>query len=149
MTSITEKASALFSTGHNCAQSSYAALRASSGGEELTALKIAACFGGGICRTQGICGAVSGALMAIGEALWDEADPATSKERCAKMGRGFMASFEARYGSTSCRELTGCDFSTPEGSKAFADRGLHTTLCDGLVRGACEFAENVIKGARV
>jgi len=128
MAKTSERASALFMTGHNCAQSSYAALREASGGDGLAALKAAACFGGGICHTQGTCGAATGALMAIGDALWDETEPAASKERCLKAGQGLLAAFAARYGTVSCRELTGCDLSSTEGSKAFTERKLRATL---------------------
>ena len=60
-----EKALALHAQGFNCAQCVLSALGDYTGMDEKTALAISAGFGGGV-RCGEICGAVSGAVMALG-----------------------------------------------------------------------------------
>ncbi|MGA9624610.1 MAG: C-GCAxxG-C-C family protein [Bryobacteraceae bacterium] len=64
--SVTDIAEARFQNGHLCSQSVFSALaeRWNIGPE--VSLRIAAAFGGGIARSAGICGCVTGGIMAIG-----------------------------------------------------------------------------------
>ena len=91
--------------------------------------KIASGFCGGIARTSGICGAVSGAIMAIsifcGRDLSDE-----PIDKAYVPVRKLIETFENKFGSTNCRELTGCDLSTEEGRKRyFATNMLERCRC--------------------
>lgn len=61
-----KKALQYFDNGYSCAQSVLIALSDLAKINEDTATNIASAFGGGINRGQSICGAISGALMAIG-----------------------------------------------------------------------------------
>ena len=56
----------MFRSGYVCSQAVFATFSEMLGLDKETALKIANGFGGGIARKQEICGAVSGAIMAIG-----------------------------------------------------------------------------------
>ena len=128
-----------FQEGCNCAQSVFATLAPSQGVSPEVALRIAGPFGGGIARTGATCGAVTGALMALGLA----AGPFDPKDKDAKgrlyaVARDFMTRFQARHPSLVCRDLIGCDLSTPEGQTQFRDRNLHTAVCLPLVRSAVE-----------
>ena len=62
-----ERAVELFSRNYNCAQSVYAASATGDGLSEPQRLALAAPFGGGIARQGEICGALMGALLALGE----------------------------------------------------------------------------------
>ncbi len=60
-----EKATALHGQGYNCAQSVLMAMGGATGLDEKTASSVACGFGGGAgCRE--LCGALSGAIMAVG-----------------------------------------------------------------------------------
>jgi C_GCAxxG_C_C family probable redox protein len=80
--------------------------------------KIASGFCGGIARTGGICGAVCGAVMAIsiyyGRSLPDE-----PIDKSYVPVRQLIEIFENNFGSTNCKQLTGCDLGTEEGRKRF------------------------------
>jgi C_GCAxxG_C_C family probable redox protein len=134
-----DEAASRFMTGCNCAQSVLAALAPACGVPAETALRLAAPFGGGIARTGATCGAVTGALMALGlrTGPFNPADP-DAKTRIYALARDFLARFQACHGALTCRDLTGCDLTTPAGLKAFADCNLHTALCLPLVRSAVE-----------
>ena len=122
----------------------------SSFGEELglereLALRVAGAFGGGMARMGETCGAVTGALMAIGlkygmTQVKDEA----AREKTYKLAQEFMTRFKARHNSLVCRELLGYDLSSPEESKAAHDKGLFSTLCPQFVRDAVEIVEQIL-----
>jgi len=63
--SRSEEALALFSSGFSCSQAVCAAYAEDLGMKRSDALRVAAGFGGGIGRTGGTCGAVSGAIMVL------------------------------------------------------------------------------------
>ena len=105
--------------------------------------KIASGFCGGIARTSGICGAVSGAIMAIsifcGRDLPDE-----PIDKAYVPVRKLIETFENKFGSTNCRELTGCDLSTEEGRKRYFATNM-LERCRGYTEEATRMAMSVIK----
>ena len=79
-----------------------------------TCMKIASAFSGGIARTGNVCGALTGALMALG-LKYDNAEKAD--EAAVK----FLDEFKSLNGSIICRELINHDLMTDEDIKqAFA-----------------------------
>jgi C_GCAxxG_C_C family probable redox protein len=133
---ISARGEELFGSGYNCAQAVFAACAPEFGLAEDAALKTAAAFGGGIARSGNICGALSGALMALGMKR-SPAEPG-SEVKAANYARAqaLMTAFGERCGARTCRDLTGCDLATAEGSALFASRGLGKTLCPKLVETA-------------
>jgi C_GCAxxG_C_C family probable redox protein len=144
MTSV-EVAMTLFEEGFNCAQAVFAAHTPNLGLERETALKMAAPFGGGVGRMGEICGAVSGALMALGlRHASIQAEDKQSKEQVYLLSRELANRFGARNnGCIKCRELLGCEIGTPEGLQAAREHGLFETLCPKFVRDAAEIAEQL------
>jgi C_GCAxxG_C_C family probable redox protein len=109
------------------------------------ALRVAGAFGGGMASMGRTCGAVTGALMAIGLRHGrTEAEDREAKERCRHLAREFMAQFEARNGSITCRQLLGLDISVPEQKERAREEGLFDTLCLRLVHDAAEIVESII-----
>ena len=109
------------------------------------ALRVAGAFGGGMARMGETCGAVTGALMAIGLKYgMTQAKDEAAREKTYKLAQEFMTRFKARHNSLVCRELLGYDLSSPEGRKAAHDKGLFTTLCPELVRDAVEIVEQIL-----
>ncbi len=62
--------------------------------------------------------------------------------------REFARRFKARYGTILCRELLGCDISTPEGRNLAKEKGLFAELCPQLVRDAAEIVEQMLEESR-
>ena len=76
--------------------------------------RIAFGFAGGIGNTGAVCGAVAGAVMAIGLS----GGPADTMEEALnelKVVQEFRRRFESEMGTISCRELTGVDLTTEDG----------------------------------
>ena len=141
-------AEAMFLSGFNCAQSVAACCGRRYGLERETALRVAQGFGGGIGRSGSVCGALSGAIMVVGlkHAALEPSDAAT-KAKAYQLARAVLDEFRRRNGAITCRDLTGCDLTTPDGTRQFQERDLHHTLCARLVREASEIVENVLEGS--
>jgi len=132
---------ARFGKGHSCAQAVFSAFAEQIGMDYQTAVKLTAGFGGGM-GMGGVCGAVSGAYMAIG-LKFGGVEP-KAKEQTAKLAREFAERFKAQHRSLICRELMGCDVSTPEGRKISKEKDLRDTVCTGLVRDAAKILSELL-----
>ena len=135
-----------FRNGYSCSQSVFVALAPRWNVGPEVSLRVAAGFGGGIGRTAGICGCVTGGIMAIGLAQ-REIGPETiraEKDKTYEVCRRFMRAFEERHGSLLCTQLLGCDISTPEGLAKAHQEGLHPSRCARLVLDAVEIVESIL-----
>ena len=139
------RAAELFAAGISCAPAILAAFAPRLGMDEAQAARAASCFGGGMAGSAGTCGAVTGAMMAIGLAHGPgvRSDPAAKQaayQRVKELWRRFME----RHGSIECRGILGLDISTPEGNARAAAQGLFRTRCAEVVRDAAELVRREI-----
>lgn len=146
MSSI-EQAVASFKEGALCSQAVFSTYAPELGLDRETAMKISTPFGGGMARMGEICGAVTGAFMAIGlkygnASNWRAEDKA--KENTYLLTVKFVDEFKSRNGSILCKDLLGCNLSTPGGRKLAEEKDLFNTLCPKLVRDAAEIIEGVL-----
>ena len=142
MTNPPDIAVTRFDQDFNCAQSVLAAFAPQLGMDENQALKLASPFGGGVARRGQICGAVTGALMALG--LAQGADNPAGNEDTYRLGQEFLQRFESKHGSLLCRELIDCDISTPEGLQQAREKGIFAARCPLFVRGAAEIVQDML-----
>jgi C_GCAxxG_C_C family probable redox protein len=131
-----------FQENFNCAQAVLAAFAPELGLSETQALKLASPFGGGVARRGLVCGAVSGALMALGLA-GGAATPA-EKEAAYRMSQEFLQRFETRHASLLCRDLLGYDLATPEGNQAARQAGVFNSLCPRFVGDAAQLVQDML-----
>ena len=103
-------------------------------------------FGGGLAMSGGVCGVVAGALMAMG-VLLGRSRPDESPKECYSRSRQFLEDFTARYGTLSCRELTGCDLSTRTGRKKMAAGKVKEKTCHGLLLWAADEIAPLLKAS--
>jgi C_GCAxxG_C_C family probable redox protein len=144
----TDVAEARFQEGYSCSQAVFSALAVRWGVGPEISLRIAAGFGGGIARSGGTCGCVTGGIMALGltqSGVDPEANRA-SKDKTTDVCRQFLRVFEEHNGSTRCAGLLQCDISTPEGL-AVHRTGVHRPLCARFVRDAVEIVESMLAPA--
>jgi C_GCAxxG_C_C family probable redox protein len=140
-----EAAAAMFLQGYNCAQSVLVCCGREYGLPRETAVRVAQAFGGGIGRTGNVCGAATGALMVIGlKCSAKDAADLPAKAEAARIAQEFLARFKARSGSLLCRDIIGCDLSTPEGFKYAVESGRHQTICPKAIRDAAEIIEELL-----
>jgi C_GCAxxG_C_C family probable redox protein len=140
-----EFAVSLFQKGFSCSQAVLAASCDRFGLDREMALRIAAGFGGGMGRMAQTCGAVSGAFMIIGLKHGSvDAEERAAKDKTYEAMKEFANRFIARHGSLICRDLLGCDISTPEGFQLAKKKKLYAVVCPGLVKTAPEIVEEMI-----
>lgn len=103
--SVKDNALKMHENGYNCAQSVLAGAGEYTGIDENTALAIAAGFGGGL-RSGEVCGAISGAVMAIGMKFpFIDANDAEAKEKIAALAKKCVAMAREKYSCVSCLAL--------------------------------------------
>jgi C_GCAxxG_C_C family probable redox protein len=140
-----ENAVSCFNEGFMCSQALLSTYGGQFGLDRETALKVSAAFGGGMGRMGEICGAVTGAFMVIGLKYGRTAVQDTqSHENTNRLVKEFVDRFKSLNGSILCRELLGCDLSTPDGLKTFVEKKLRDTLCPKFVRDATEIVEQLL-----
>ena len=89
-------------------------------------MRLASAFGGGVMGWGSVCGAVSGASMALGLIYGTEGEEPTGeyddiRSDMREFGQVFMSEFEREFGSVNCRDLLGIDRRTEEGKKRFEE----------------------------
>jgi C_GCAxxG_C_C family probable redox protein len=142
---VVKNAVDLFRSGFNCAQSVFSSFAPVLGMNTKDALKIASGFGAGICYKGEVCGAVSGAYMAIGLKYGRYISEDTeAKEKTYALMRDFDRQFIARNGSLYCNKLLDGDMSTPEGRQKINDERKFQTHCPRFVKDGTEIAEKLI-----
>ena len=106
--------------------------------------KIAYAFAGGVGNTGAVCGAVAGAIMAIG--LIKERGE-TMEEMFSILGLAaeFRKRFEAEKETIICRELTGADLTTQEGIEQFMESDIPQTVCFPAVAAAYRLVADLLK----
>ena len=131
MTDTVRLAAGRFARGFNCAQAVFSAFAEDAGVSNELALKLTAPLGGGMARAGETCGALSGALLALG--LRYASDRPEGKEEMYSVARAFIEQFRAQHGTLVCRELIGHDISTPEGLQAAREHNSFGTVCPLIV----------------
>jgi len=137
-----DRAEALFAKGYLCSQAVLIALAPNVGLTDERAARVAAPLGAGMARLGWTCGAITGAMIAMGliEGHVSAADEITREDLFGHV-RSLVERFREEHGATSCRELTGCDLLDPAARQAAMDAGVFTTRCPGFVRTAASFVE--------
>ena len=139
-----DKAIKLFGSGYNCSQSVFAAYSEKLGVDEKMSKSISAGFGAGFGRLQKTCGAVSGAIMAIGVKCHDDNDVAGSKEIVYRKTREFISDFEQINKTAECLKLLDVDINTEAGMNYAKANNIFKVKCEKYVKDACQILENYL-----
>ena len=132
-----EEAVQLFEDGYVCSQAVLAVFCEEFGLSREQAFKISISFGGGM-RKGEVCGACTGAIMALGLRYGE--NKSKSDEMCVK----FLDSFKKENGSYICRDLLDCDIRTEEGIKYAIDNNLFKEICPKMVESAVKIVQELI-----
>lgn len=126
----TEKIAEEFKKGFDCSQvvlKSFAD-RLGIDGEE--AYKIAACFGGGMGVTGGTCGAIVGAMMAIGIKYGQyDFEHMEQKDIMRDKRSQFFEKIKDKYPSVLCKDVLGYDLTNPADLSVILEKGLFFSVC--------------------
>lgn len=139
-----EEAVMLFKSGFNCSQAVIGVFAEEFGLDKSTALKIATSFGGGI-RKGEVCGAVTGALMALGLKCGHciEGDLET-KNKAYSLTKEFIKKFEDKNETIICKKLLGYDVSKEDELKIVKEKGLLDCICPKLITDGVEILEEML-----
>lgn len=130
----------------NCAQSVFRVFAEDLGLDENLALMISQGFGGGMGHTGSVCGAVTGAYMAMGLAHpASKENPRQSVEKTYALVNEFEKRFKKLHGSVNCSELLSFDLTNPEQVVKAREAGVFTSLCPVFVADAVKIAEELMK----
>jgi C_GCAxxG_C_C family probable redox protein len=130
----------------NCAQSVFTAFSGELGLDDKTALSIAQGFGGGMGHTGSVCGAVTGAYMALGLANpSSKENPRQGIDKTYALMIDFNREFKKLHGSLNCTELLKYDLSKPEELIKARDAGVFVSKCPVFVRDAVAIAEKLLE----
>jgi C_GCAxxG_C_C family probable redox protein len=144
MSAKSEEAVERFKKGFNCSQAVLGSFSEQFGLDRDEAFKVATGFGGGM-RMGGTCGAVTGAFMALGLKYGNcTAKDKEGKAKTYKKIEEYTSRFKNRNSSVTCRQLLGCDISTPEGMKEAKSKNLFSSICPRMVQDAAEILEEML-----
>lgn len=134
----------LFEDGFHCSQAVFAGFSEKLGLDKDTALKIGGCFGSGMNKGE-VCGAVTGALMAIGlkygqSDLNDSNSRQLSAQKCCQ----YLEEFKKEKGSYMCRDLLGYDFSDKDDLQIIIKTQCWRDICPEIVKYASELLDRML-----
>ncbi len=124
----------------NCAQTVFSIFANDVGLDEITTLKIASGFGGGMACAE-TCGAVTGSYMVIGMKHGFTTPNPDDKAKTKLKIQKFNEKFKAAHGTLICKELTGFDISTPVGAFAADEEGVFSSKCPKFIKTACNILQ--------
>jgi C_GCAxxG_C_C family probable redox protein len=135
-----------FNKKFNCAQSVLSVFSSELNISKSDCFRIATPFGSGVAFRQEMCGAVTGALMAIGLKYgMDENDSTEQKSYTYDLTTHFISEFRKKHGSICCKDLLdGIDMSTPEGYAKVRELNIFRTHCAEYVRSAVLIGEKIL-----
>jgi C_GCAxxG_C_C family probable redox protein len=100
--------------------------------------RIATAFGGGIGRRGSLCGALTGAIMAIGLKHGTDKTVLIEKDKAYEIALKFHEQFVKECGSSFCKELIGYDLTNPEELEKLRKSNVRDERCSYFVRKAVE-----------
>ena len=106
--------------------------------------KIAYAFAGGIGNTGAVCGAVAGAVMAIG-LIKDRGKTFEEMMSVLDTAAEFRRRFESEMETISCRELTGLDLTEAEDIKQLMNSDIPQTVCFPAVAAAHRLVVDLLR----
>ena len=115
---------------YGCAESTLVALQTVFGLENPEDSSAAMALNGGIAYSGGMCGAISGAAMALGRLAESRLDDHKQAKRTARLlAQRLIADFETEFGSSDCRDLINYQISIPAEHDAFIASNVWRTTC--------------------
>ena len=115
---------------YGCAESALVALQELYGFPDAADSSPAMALNGGVAYSGGICGALSGAAMAVGRLAGERIDDHREAKRTARrIVMLVMAEFKEEFGSQNCGDLIDYEISIPSQHDAFIDSGVWRDTC--------------------
>ena len=115
---------------YGCAETAFVVLKEAFGLPGAADSSAAMALNGGVAYSGATCGAVTGAAMALGQLAASRIEDHREAKRAAReLTADLLVAFEAEFGATTCRALTGVDLRTEDGHRAFIECGAWRDGC--------------------
>lgn len=125
---------------YGCAESTLVALQTVFGLVDPGDSSAAMALNGGIAYSGGMCGAISGAAMALGRLAELRLDDHRRAKRTARLlTQQLIADFETEFGSSDCRDLIDYQISIPAEHDAFLAGNVWRTTCMRQIEFSVEY----------
>ena len=136
-----ELAKKYFSGNYNCSQSTMKAILVGMEMDFEQVMPLAAGIGAGVAHEGNVCGAVSGAILALGVIEnKSHADAKQHKEAAYASGEEFVRRFKQKYGTIICNELTGVEMTDTNARNNAIEDGTFVKKCPSFVSDAVRIA---------
>lgn len=113
-----------------CAETSFMVLKAAYRLDDPMDTAAAIALNGGVAYSGGMCGALTGAALAVGMLAEQRIeDHAAAKRVARELVAGALDAFREEHGALDCRDLIGYDLRTPGGHEAFLESGAWRDGC--------------------
>jgi C_GCAxxG_C_C family probable redox protein len=113
-----------------CAEVAFMVLKAAYDLDDPMDPTAAVALNGGVAYSGGLCGAITGAALAVGMLAGQRiADHVTAKRVARELVAEAMDAFRQEHGATDCRDLTGYDLRAPGGHATFIESGVWRDGC--------------------
>ncbi|MFH0967097.1 MAG: C-GCAxxG-C-C family protein [Methanobacteriota archaeon] len=141
-----EEAVTAIQDGYSCAQAVFSAYSKECGLDKETARKITTGLGGGLGRSGNVCGAVTGAILVLGQRYgMNSLEHAAAREETYALVKRLISEFTAIHGSINCAELLGYDMSDPVQFAEAKEKRVASKICPCLVRDATIILDKIIQ----
>jgi C_GCAxxG_C_C family probable redox protein len=135
----------IFGDGFNCAQSVFVPFAMKAGIDKENAFKLATGFGAGMVYRGETCGAITGAMMAIGLSKGrSAANDYDSKNKTYMLINELYKKFKEKHGSIICKELLQLNGTGQESWAKASNEGKFDIQCPMYVKDAARIAEELI-----
>jgi C_GCAxxG_C_C family probable redox protein len=129
-----------------CAEVTFVVLKGAFGLDDPMDSAAAMALNGGVAYSGGVCGAVTGAALALGLLAEARIDGhARAKKVARELTARLMDDLAAEHGAVTCRDLIGIDLRAPGGHAAFMASDLWRDRCvrqiETVVRAAAPLAD--------
>lgn len=130
---------------YGCAETTFLVLKEAFGLPHPDNTSAAMALNGGVAYSGGICGAISGAAMAVGMLAERRiADHKEAKRTARRIIARYMQEFQRDFNSLNCRDLIGLDISREVEHQQFIESGIWKITCMGQI----EYAIDKLFGLR-
>ncbi len=138
-----KEAIAEFDKGFYCAESVLKVIARQQGISSELIPMIATGLCSGMARTCGMCGALSGGILAL-NIVYGRKSINESVENNYMVIQELVKKFQEEFGSANCQELLSCNIGTPEGQEIFDSKKL-ILHCREYTGRVAEFVSTIIK----
>lgn len=140
-----ELAKKYFSGNYNCSQSTMKAVLIGMDMDFEQVMPLAAGLGAGVAHQGNVCGAVTGAILALGIVQGKlHIDPLIQKEAAYTSGEEFVRRFKKRHNTIICDQLTGITMTNITARKEANENRIFEKKCPSFVSDAVRIALEIV-----